>query len=252
MAWGFLGTLASVTSIEVTWARPQSLSPFQLDALRMVLDDGETARAQRFSVAADRNAFIAAHGLVRLALARHMGQPAALLRFTTAAGGKPEVAGGPHAGSIAFNLAHARSIVACVVAPAEPVGIDVEMAWDATVDAAFFEAAFTAGERAQLAALDHAERPLACARLWTMKEAALKALGRGLVPGVQAVECRLDPPRIVRQPDPARPLVTAVYRPEPRCVLALAHAADARERYPVTIREFGAVGSTMVAVSNSS
>lgn len=217
----------------------------------MLLDDGERARAETYLVPEDRNAFVAAHGLLRAVLASHAKTAGAVLRFKAGTTGKPELVQAEGDVPVAFSLSHARSIVACVVAPIGPVGIDVEPVPSAPYETAFLEACFTDGERAQLRSLTSRELPLAYTELWTMKESALKALGAGLTLGLDRVECRLDPPGIVHQPDPSRPLVASVYRPHAHCVLAVARPVAHRDRYPIALREVYAGDSAPLAALNS-
>jgi 4'-phosphopantetheinyl transferase len=80
--------------------------------------------------------------------------------------GRPRLPGGPE-----FSIAHAGGVVACVVA-ALPIGLDLELR--AAVRPGQLRLVLDADERAALAAgrLDATEA-------WVMKEAVLKADGRG-------------------------------------------------------------------------
>ncbi|EME71977.1 phosphopantetheinyl transferase [Paramagnetospirillum caucaseum] len=83
-----------------------------------------------------------------------------------------------------FNLSACGGLVLVAGSHGGPVGADVETlarcrpVWE---DAA---REFAPAERARLAGLAPAERPLAFARLWTAKEAVLKARGIGIVNGL--------------------------------------------------------------------
>lgn len=167
--------------------------------LTSLLDEGERRRADAFRFAADRDAFVAAHALVRLALsAAHPADPRAW-SFATTVAGKPELAGAAGAG-LRFSLAHARSIVACAVARSGTVGIDVEEIPGAPLEPTLLAECCTPAERAQLGALPAEEAVAAFARLWTLKEAVMKALGTGLAQPPDRIACALDPPRILASP----------------------------------------------------
>lgn len=79
-------------------------------------------------------------------------------------------------GQCDFNVSHSGNYVIAAIAPKSRVGIDIEQM--VPVDLADFTAEFTAEELRSFAASD---APLAAFfRLWTLKEAVLKADGRGL------------------------------------------------------------------------
>jgi len=147
-----------VTPADVYWAVPET--PGWTRLLGGALDPVELERAGAFAFAADRDAFVAAHVLVRLALAAHARSAAAT--------------------GFASSLSHARSIVACAVGGAGSVGVDVEPVASFALEATLLEQVCSPAERAALERCDPSERPLAFTRLWTLKEAIVKARGTGL------------------------------------------------------------------------
>jgi 4'-phosphopantetheinyl transferase len=93
-----------------------------------------------------------------------------------AASGQPTVRG---QGGLMLSLSHAVGATAVAFAPF-PVGIDIERC-EADADALAIDAElFGKRDHAFLAALDGEGRRDAFYRLWTLKEARLKRLGRGL------------------------------------------------------------------------
>jgi 4'-phosphopantetheinyl transferase len=89
-------------------------------------------------------------------------------------------------GDFDFNVSHSGQIAVCAVCSASRVGVDVEMIRD--VDVSDFERYFTAGEIESVKTA-----PDARARffdIWTMKECAMKADGRGL--GIPLEDVRLS------------------------------------------------------------
>ena len=143
---------------------------------------------QRFRFAADRDAFLAAHGLLRLMLAAATGRAPESLRFTASPAGKPLLDGDPE--GFHFSLAHSRRWVACAVAPI-PVGIDVEAA-DRPVPALVLDR-FAPAEARLVRALPATEVRRAFYRLWTLKEAILKATGEGLRRSLASFAVSLEP-----------------------------------------------------------
>lgn len=134
-----------------------------------LLDDHERDRLARFRREVDAARYLAAHALVRLAIAPDDPAAAAFDR-TCRCGqphGKPRLIGdGP-----AFSLTHAGDLVGVAVHDG-PVGVDVEQVRPLSELAAM--AAHTCSPT------EAAPGPEAFFRLWTRKEAVLKATGDGL------------------------------------------------------------------------
>jgi len=162
--------------VMVSWSNPHP--PVVVDAL---LDDVDRAR-----VAAVRDDALAAQVATGRALLRVVASDALdcspedvlIDRTCTTCGeahGKPRIVGD----AVHISASHSKDRVVAAVSLRGPLGIDVEHI-SSVAFAEFDDAALTAGERAAVAALPPRERPPARARLWTRKEAALKASGVGL------------------------------------------------------------------------
>lgn len=159
----------------------------------------------RFSNRADRAAYVAAHALLRHMLSETLGGDPRAWAFETGSFGKPALAAShlrprPH-----FNISHARDLVACAIASVL-VGVDVE-ASNGEAPRAVAER-FAPGERAMLAKAAGAEYRSIFFRLWTLKEAYLKATGEGLSGRLDSPAFQLDPLRATLWPsenDPAEP-----------------------------------------------
>lgn len=175
--------------VELFWLAPASLPDGGRPWLAL-LDDAERARHGRLAQAADRLAFVAAHGLLRLALSRRdPSVPPAAWRFTAGPHGKPLLP----AGAPAFNLSHCRELVAVALTGGPAVGVDVEpvVARHATQEVA--QRVYGPRELAwQAAAADPVE---AFFERWTVKEAWVKATGEGLHDDLPGFELRLEPGR---------------------------------------------------------
>jgi 4'-phosphopantetheinyl transferase len=141
-----------------------------------VLSPEEEARAARLVRAGHAARFRAARALLRACLAEVVGGSASNLALETTAGGKPGLAvPGP-----SFNVSHSGDRLLVAVSEAGEVGVDVEL-WPTARDRnAVARYACTEAEAAAIGALDGALRARAILRVWTAKEAALKAIGVGL------------------------------------------------------------------------
>lgn len=165
------------------------LGPEEVAAAEALLDPETRARAARLRLFRDRRDLVMAHALLRRALsARLPGTPPAAWRIERAPGGRPRLAGG----GPGISLAHARGLVACALAPTEALGVDAE-APACAIPEALEEAALHPAERAALAALPGEARARAFLRLWTLKEALLKASGAGLREPPAGFGFTLDP-----------------------------------------------------------
>ncbi len=168
----------------------------RLAAGAAVLDAEEQARAARLRVAADRTMYRAAHVLLRRALSRQGPYAPAQWRFVRGAQGRPEIdtTACPDAGSLRFNLAHTPALVCCALVQGRPVGIDAECRRPMQDARAIAERFFAVEEAAAVAASGSpgsAAEAATFRALWTLKEAYIKALGRGLTMGLDGFAFRL-------------------------------------------------------------
>ena len=143
-----------------------------------LLDADELARAGRFVFARDRQLFVAARGALRLLAGDYLGVSAASLRFEAGRFGKPRLAE-PERG-LQFNVSHAGSHALLAFAADREVGVDVERVDDGRDVFGLAPTVFTASERRALGNVPPEERLAMFFRLWTGKEAVLKAAGGGL------------------------------------------------------------------------
>ena len=139
------------------------------------LPPAQQARAREFRHDRDRLSYVAAQCLTRLALARTLpGTAPRDLAFHTDPFGKPHLSGpGPH-----FNLSHTTGMAVAAISPHGPVGVDVEAVNAALATLELARSIFTPAEVTDLQA--HPHFPTAFTRLWSAKEAVIKADGRGL------------------------------------------------------------------------
>jgi 4'-phosphopantetheinyl transferase len=111
----------------------------------------------------------------------------------------PEIARGdrgkpyaPMLAGIDFNLSHARDHVLIAIARKQPLGVDLERV-DRRIEIEKLSRRYFSGAEADaLEALPVAIRLPTFLRLWTCKEAVLKALGVGLSLGLEKVSFQLD------------------------------------------------------------
>ena len=146
-------------------------------ACARLLSDDEKARWQRFKFAKHRREYLATHALARIALSHAHPLPPEAWRFRINAYGKPSI--DPDCG-LHFNLSNSLGLVVCLIGEGREVGVDVESRARSASIAEVGPRMFSPQELAQLESLNEDEKPERALRLWTLKEAYIKARGMGL------------------------------------------------------------------------
>jgi 4'-phosphopantetheinyl transferase len=184
------------TQVDVWLARdPLLRDPGQLATFSQMLTPDEQERVSRMRFAAGKHQQLVTRALLRCVLSRYVPAMApADWRFALSEHGRPRIAD-PMPENLHFNLAHTRGLVVLAVARAPEIGVDVERR-DTRVDLAVARRYFSHAEVAGLEALPGEEQPLRFLRLWTLKEAYLKATGTGIVGGLDRVTFHLDAERV--------------------------------------------------------
>jgi 4'-phosphopantetheinyl transferase len=147
--------------------------------LYATLTPDERDRSARFRFERDRRRFIVARGVLRDLLGRYLQTEPGQIRFVYNAFGKPDLT--PESGDrLRFNLSHSADLALIAIATVSSVGVDLEyVRWQSDY-ADIARRFFSAAEVDYLSALPshlYAEAFFSC---WTMKEAYLKACGKGL------------------------------------------------------------------------
>jgi 4'-phosphopantetheinyl transferase len=171
------------------WLVPLDDPAFQVPERLALLDDAERRRAARFHFARDAQRWSAAHVALREVLSAHCGRAAASLRFAAQADGKPylELPEAP-----AFNLSHSDGLALIAVGGTLPLGVDIEAIRPVPEMAGVAESHFAEDERRVLFDLPERDRLDAFYRIWTRKEAYVKATGVGIGPALAKFSVTVD------------------------------------------------------------
>jgi len=170
------------------------LDPEQLGRLSCCLDQEEYARAARFHFERDRTRFLASRGLLRHILARYLETAPERLRFGYAPAGKPFLI---EHHDLHFNLSHAADVLVLGVARERQLGVDVERVPPDEVVDSVSGIVFSAPECKALRGLEPGARRELFARLWTRKEAYIKADGRGMSLSLDHIDVSTSPDRVL-------------------------------------------------------
>ena len=159
------------------WSRRLESSQAELNSCYELLSNEERDRAQRFRIERPRTAFVLTRGTLRALLAHYRGIKAKAVRFQYASRGKPflEVEDG-----LCFNVSHADGLALMGFVKSRSIGVDIERVKPDTEVEKLAERFFSERECRDLRRLEGDEFRAAFFRVWTRKEAYIKATGEGL------------------------------------------------------------------------
>jgi 4'-phosphopantetheinyl transferase len=157
---------------------PSDPDPAWTAAAESLLSDDERVRYRRFAREDDSHAFLAARVLVRRTLSRYCDLAPADWTFRQHRNGRPEIAN-PEAAGLRFNLSHTDGMLALLVHDDADSGVDVERLGRIASVPSVAPAVLATPEQNELTALPPEQQEAAFYRLWTLKEAFVKATGEG-------------------------------------------------------------------------
>ena len=170
------------------WRADLGLKAAYLRRLEENLSADERERASRFRFARDRDRFVGARGLLREILALYLNATPERLSFGYGAHGKPFLAREEHS-TLRFNVSHSFDTMLLAIAHKREVGVDVEgvasigLAIDDLGDTVLSEP-----EKQTLARFGSEDKRKTFLRFWTLKEAYIKADGRGVALPLQRID----------------------------------------------------------------
>ena len=159
-----------------------------------ILTSEETERYTRFAFEKDRRQFLLTRALERDVLSRYLGvEPAAVL-FTRNEYGKPALAE-PIGCPITYSLSHTKGLSVCAVVFKHLIGVDVESLHRTSSHRDISKRFFAGSEIAYLETIEEGQKSTEFLRLWTLKEAFVKACGLGLSIPLNSFEIKMNPDR---------------------------------------------------------
>jgi 4'-phosphopantetheinyl transferase len=173
-----LTSLELMTEEVQVWVGALDVTAARLSDLSRTLSTEERRRAEDLPPLVCRR-FVVARGILRTLLSSFTGTPAQKLEFEYGTSGKPSLAG--H--DIYFNISHSADVGLFAFAPDREVGVDVENERPVRrlLDVA---QRFMSEEEVRILAATAAEkRDASFLRSWVIREARLKAEGKGVWSG---------------------------------------------------------------------
>jgi 4'-phosphopantetheinyl transferase len=150
--------------------------------LAQTLAEDESQRARRFHFEQDRRRFVVGRGQLRSILSAYIGCTPSSVKFTYGSKGKPALPG------LQFNVSHSHELALCAISAKREVGVDLEYLRPMPEAVQLAKRFFSRAEHDLIQALPAEEQASVFFRLWTGKEAYLKATGQGLSHPLDQVE----------------------------------------------------------------
>ncbi len=215
----------------VVWMARLSQAQDSIASLEPCLDALDRERGARFRFPEDRARFVLGRALVRKCLGAYLQQAPETIELSYTERDRPVLA---HDEGIQFSLTHTHDLVAVAVTANAQIGIDLERV-KATPDLpALAERILSAQDLQAFQALPPQEALAAFFRVWTRKEAYLKATGEGITEALQLISVSMGPEEISSITDDREKSTAANWRllslPVPADYMGCVACDDAKKR----------------------
>jgi len=168
--------------VQVLWIDLGPLIPLARE-LKPWLSSQELEHAARFKLERDRDGFIASHSVLRYVLGEQLQCAPHAISFQLLPDGKPELAGDENSSQPRFNLSHTTGYMALGLSVGRRVGVDIERVGELPDLPQLMTSVLSKDEARAIDSLPPASRLDSFYKLWTGKEALLKATGAGISSG---------------------------------------------------------------------
>ena len=178
-----------MTSLELmteevqVWVASLDVTGERYDTLARVLPSEESERAASLAPVAARR-FVVARGILRTLLSGFTGTAAEKLRFSYGNSGKPSLV---EHDDIHFNISHSADLGLFAFSPDRPVGVDVENERPVRRLLDVAQRFMSEDELRSLVETTPDERDAAFLKSWVVREARLKAQGKGVWSGLEHI-----------------------------------------------------------------
>ena len=156
---------------------------FDADELMANLGPAEKARAGRLRIAKMRARFVITRAVLKQLLANYLGILPRELELAEGPRGKPAIGRRYQQKRIEFNVSHAADYALLALSLDNRLGVDIESSSRRVNYQAVAKRFFSGPEKEALKKLPAEAKRAAFFRVWSRKEAILKAMGRGLAGG---------------------------------------------------------------------
>ncbi len=175
------------------WAAALDQPPWRLPYLLGVLSDDERARADRFVFERDRRHFVVARAFLRLLLGRYLGADPSRIVLAYGPRGKPSLGGERADAALQFNVAHSHGVALYAFTYRRAIGVDVELVRHLEDMVQLARLVCSPRELTVFLALPPEQQANWFFKMWTRKEAIVKATGDGLAQPLQELDVSSPP-----------------------------------------------------------
>jgi 4'-phosphopantetheinyl transferase len=179
------------------WCASLNASQQDLSHYLSLLSLDEKARAEQFYFEKDRDRFITGRGLLRSLLGDYLGLEPSKIQFKYGIHGKPALLSHINGKSLEFNLSHSKDRILFIFNWNKPIGIDIEYIQPLKDMDDFALQFFTPNEFKFIHSLSKEQKQESFFKIWTGKEAFLKANGSGLATPINHIEVCLTTERSI-------------------------------------------------------
>lgn len=145
-----------------------------------VLTKDEKERADRFYFDKDRMAWLFSRGILRTILSQYLGIKPDAIRFQYTSYGKPFLDPLQNPAGLHFNVSHTHHCILYAFTKNIDIGIDVEYLKSDIDHQGIAKNFFSPYEYQLLTNANHEQQNTLFYKIWTCKEAFIKAIGQGL------------------------------------------------------------------------
>ena len=169
------------------WLFDIDRTPSEIDEFKAILSSEERTRAKRFKFLNDHHRYLVQHGMLRVLLSGYMKKEPQQVEIRTSLNGKPYVTSQDR-GAIHFSASRSDEFVMLAFSCIDSIGIDIEKIRNIPDILEIVERHFTHNEKKEILSCSEASRLELFYKLWTRKEAVLKAQGEGLLKALESVD----------------------------------------------------------------
>lgn len=156
------------------------------------LSDDEIAKANLFSFQHLRENFIICRGSLRECLSKYLFVSPQHIKFSYTPYDKPEIDFPKTEKLISFNVSHSKDFFVIAISSAVTVGVDIEYCDQNMNVLEIAPEVFTQNEIAKLSTTAENQHIFEFFKIWTIKEAFIKALGYGFSFDPKGIEIQED------------------------------------------------------------
>lgn len=162
-----------------------------INILEKYLSIDELEKANKFVFEKDRLSYIVSRGTLRTLLVKYLNISPQLIRFSYNQYGKPFI-DIPQSTDIKFNLSHSNEYCLIAINKNSNIGIDIEWINKDIMPNDIAKNYFSASELKDFSSINKENQLRAFFKIWTRKEAFIKAVGKGLSLSLDSFDVSLD------------------------------------------------------------